>query len=34
MLELAKSLLVKELAIAEETDEPTVEAQIEELFAA
>ncbi len=34
MLELAKGLLVKELAIAEETDEPTVEAQIEELFAA
>lgn len=33
MLELAKGLLVKELAIAEETDEPTVEAQIEELFA-
>jgi len=34
MLELAKGLLVKELAIAEETDEPTVEAQIEEIFAA
>lgn len=32
MLELAKGLLVKELALAEETDEPTVEAQIEELF--
>lgn len=34
MLELAKGLLIKELAIAEETDEPTVEAQIEEVFAA
>ncbi|TVQ80497.1 MAG: CarD family transcriptional regulator [Bradymonadales bacterium] len=34
MLELAKGLLVRELAIAEDTDEPTVEAQIEELFAA
>ncbi|MGA0163521.1 MAG: CarD family transcriptional regulator [Bdellovibrionota bacterium] len=34
MLELAKSMLIKELAIAEETDEPTVEAQIEEVFAA
>ena len=28
MLELAKGLLVKELAIAESTDEPTVEAQV------
>lgn len=34
MLELAKGLLVKELAIAESTDETTVEAQIEEVFAA
>jgi CarD family transcriptional regulator len=34
MLELAKTHLIKELAIAEDTDEPTVEAQIEELFAA
>ncbi len=34
MLELAKGLLVKELAIAEQTDEPTVEAQIENIFAA
>lgn len=34
MLDKAKSLLVEELAIAEETDEPTVEAKIEELFAA
>lgn len=33
MLELAKGLLVKELAIAEDTDEPTVEFQIEEIFA-
>lgn len=32
MLELAKGLLVKELAIAEGTDEPTVEAQIEEIY--
>lgn len=32
MLELAKGLLVKELAIAEGTDEPTVEAQIESMF--
>jgi CarD family transcriptional regulator len=34
MLELAKGLLVKELSIAEDSDEPTVEAQIEEIFAA
>jgi len=34
MLELAKGLLVKELAIAESTDEPTIEAQIESLFGA
>jgi len=33
MLELAKGLLVKELAIAESTDEPTVEAQIEAIYA-
>lgn len=33
MLEHAKSLLVKELSIAEDSDEPTVEAQIEEIFA-
>lgn len=33
MLELAKGLLVKELAIGEGTDEPTVEAQVEEIFA-
>jgi len=33
MLELAKGLLVKELSIAENSDEPTVEAQIEEIFA-
>ncbi len=33
MLELAKGLLVKELAIAELTDEPTIEAQIESLYA-
>jgi CarD family transcriptional regulator len=33
MLELAKGLLVKELAIAQLTDEPTIEAQIEALFA-
>src|SRR4051812_43826856 len=33
MLELAKGLLVKELAIAESTDEPTIEAQIEGIFA-
>jgi CarD family transcriptional regulator len=33
MLELAKGLLVKELAIAEDSDEPTVEAQIEEIYA-
>ena len=32
MLELAKSLLVKELAIVEDSDEPSVEAQIEEIF--
>jgi CarD family transcriptional regulator len=32
MLELAKGLLVKELAIAEGTDEPTVEAQIEGIY--
>jgi CarD family transcriptional regulator len=32
MLELAKGLLVKELAIGEGTDEPTVEAQVEEIF--
>lgn len=32
MLELAKGLLVKELAIAEGTDEPTVEAQIESIY--
>lgn len=32
MLELAKGLLVKELAIAEGSDEPSVEAQIEEIF--
>jgi len=32
MLELAKGLLVKELAVSEGTDEPTVEAQIEGLF--
>lgn len=34
MLELAKGLLVKELAIAESTDEPTVEAQVEAIFVA
>ena len=34
MLELAKGLLVKELAIAESTDEPTVEAQIESIYTA
>lgn len=34
MLDKAKSLLVEELAIAEDTDEPTIEAKIEELFAA
>lgn len=34
MLELAKGLLIRELAIAEDSDEPSVEAQIEELFAA
>jgi CarD family transcriptional regulator len=33
MLELAKGLLVKELAISEGTDEPTVEAQIESIYA-
>jgi CarD family transcriptional regulator len=33
MLELAKGLLVKELAIGEGTDEPTVEAQVEDIFA-
>jgi len=33
MLELAKGLMVKELAIAEGSDEPTVEAQVEEIFA-
>ncbi len=33
MLELAKGLLVKELAIGESSDEPTVEAQVEGLFA-
>lgn len=32
MLELAKGLLVKELAIAEGSDEPTVEAQIEAIY--
>jgi len=32
MLELAKGLLVKELAISEGTDEPTVEAQIEAIY--
>ncbi len=32
MLELAKGLLVKELAVSEGTDEPTVEAQIEGMF--
>jgi CarD family transcriptional regulator len=32
MLELAKGLLVKELAISEGTDEPTVEAQIESIY--
>jgi len=32
MLELARGLLVKELAIAEGTDEPTVEAQIESIY--
>lgn len=32
MLELAKGLLVKELAIAGGTDEPTVEAQIESIY--
>lgn len=32
MLDLAKGLLVKELAIAESTDEPTVEAQIEGIY--
>lgn len=34
MLELARGLLVRELAIAEKSDDPTVEAQIEEIFAA
>ncbi len=33
MLELAKGLLVKELAIAEGSDEPTVESQVEGLYA-
>lgn len=33
MLELAKGLLVRELSLAESTDETTVEAQIEEAFA-
>lgn len=33
MLDLAKGLLVKELAISQDSDEPTVEAQIEEIFA-
>lgn len=32
MLDLAKGLLVKELAVAEGTDEPTIEAQVEALF--
>jgi len=32
MLELAKGLLVKELAIAECTDEPTVEAQVQDIY--
>lgn len=32
MLELAKGLLVKELAIGEGSDEPTVEAQVEGLY--
>jgi len=32
MLGLAKGLLVKELAISEGTDEPTVEAQIESIY--
>lgn len=32
MLDLAKGLLVKELAIAESTDEPTVEAQVEAIY--
>jgi CarD family transcriptional regulator len=33
MLELAKGLMVKELSIAEGSDEPSVEAQVEEIFA-
>lgn len=33
MLDKAKSLLIEELAIAEDSDEPSVEAKIEELFA-
>lgn len=32
MMDLAKGLLVKELAIAESSDEPTVEAHIEQFF--
>jgi CarD family transcriptional regulator len=32
MLELAKGLLVKELSIAESSDEPTVEAQVEAIY--
>ena len=32
MLELAKGLLIKELAISKATDEPTIEAKIESMF--
>ena len=32
MLELAKGLLVKELAISEGSDEPTIESQVEEIY--
>lgn len=32
MLELAKGLLIKELSIAESSDEPTVESQVEAIF--